>query len=290
MDNYGFPFASLENEHLRLDYLTTTGPRIVGLYVSGVAGNLLASTPEVHWETLHGEYYLLGGHRLWVAPENPFYTCPEEGLDMLEENGDVVLRSPVDASGLQKEIRFRLDENSVHLQHCVTWHGTEPAMFAPWSITQLRLGGMAILPLEKMDGLQPDRNLVLWPYSRIRDERFELHDDVMLLYGKADEVAFKIGNENRKGWLAYVFDDVLFVKRFMPVEDGNYPDMDCNVEAYIKDVCLELETLGELKLLKSGEVISHEEIWEVFTGKYTADVDDARRITKQLSENMRNGE
>ena len=58
------PFASIENRFLLLDYLATTGPRIVGLYASGVPGNSFAETPDVHWPTPHGEYYLRGGHRL----------------------------------------------------------------------------------------------------------------------------------------------------------------------------------------------------------------------------------
>jgi hypothetical protein len=279
----GLPFASLANEHLRLDYLTTTGPRIVGLYVSGVDGNLLASTPEVHWETPHGEYYLRGGHRLWTAPENPFYTCPEDELDVFESNDAVVLKSPVDASGLEKEISVRLDVNQIHLSHKITWHGDKQIEFAPWSITQLRLGGMAILPLSKRDGLQPDRSLVFWPYTRMHDSRLELHDDVILLYGRTEDDACKIGSENKRGWVACALGDALFIKRFTPSESGRYPDMGCNVEAYVKDMCIEVETLGPLKVLDRGDVVLHEEIWEVLAGDYPATLESARRITEQLS-------
>ena len=285
MTDYGLPFASLENEYLRLDYLTTTGPRIVGLYVSGVKENLLASTPEVHWETPHGEYYLRGGHRLWTAPENPFYTCPEDGLEVLEKDDAVILKSPIDASGLQKEIAVRLDGNSVHLSQSVIWHGDQPMEFAPWGITQLRLGGMAILPLTNVDGLQPDRNLVFWPYSQIKDERLELQNDLVLLHGVTSEQAFKIGNRNNHGWIAYALGNVLFVKRFAQVVEGPYSDMGCNVEAYVKDVCLELETLGLSILLKPGESITLEEEWQVFTGDYPATLESARSIKNQLSMN-----
>src|SRR5258707_15510805 len=98
------PFASIENNFLRLDYLTTTGTRIIGLYVKGAQGNLLAETPDIHWSTPHGEYYLHGGHRLWTAPEDPFYTCPEEGLEVIEDGDNIILRSLVDKAGLEKEI------------------------------------------------------------------------------------------------------------------------------------------------------------------------------------------
>ena len=84
MSESRLPSKFMENEVLRLEYLTTTGPRIVGLYAKGAQGNLLAETPGVHWATPHGEFYLRGGHRLWVAPENPFHICPEDGLRVVE--------------------------------------------------------------------------------------------------------------------------------------------------------------------------------------------------------------
>ena len=278
------PFASIENECLRLEYFTTIGPRIIGLYVNGVEGNLLAETPEVHWGTPHGEYYLHGGHRLWTAPEDAFYTCPEEGLHVLEEKDAVILKSPVDASGLEKEIAIRLTGNCVHLEHRVTWHGDHPIELAPWAITQLRMGGMAILPLSKGEDFGPDRNLVFWPYSNIKDGRFEVWNDFILLHGQPADHAFKIGSRNSNGWLACLLENALFVKRFSIDGTGNFPDLGCNVEAYVKDSCLELESLGSLRLLNKGESVSHAETWEILAGEYPATLESAYRISKQLSQ------
>lgn len=275
--------ASIENEFLRLEYLTTTGPRIVGLYAKQRDRNILAETPDVHWETPHGEYFLRGGHRLWTAPENPFYTCPEHGLSVIEENDCVILKGWVDESCLEKEITIHLDENHVHLSHRITWHGGYSIQLAPWSITQLRLGGVAILPLTHRDGLLPDRNIVLWPYSRLKDVRFELLDDRMLLYGRGMQQPFKVGTYNSHGWVAYSLGNVLFVKRFA-VQDGAYPDMQCNVEAYVKDACIELETLGPLRTLRRNESITHNETWEVHVGDYAFTTDGVEKILKQLSQ------
>ncbi len=274
--------AWIENEFLRLEYLTTTGPRIVGLYAREHECNLLAETPNIHWETPHGEYFLRGGHRLWTAPENPFYTCPEEGLSIIEENDSVTLKGWVDAACLEKEITIRLEDNRVHLSHRITWHGGYSIQIAPWSITQLRLGGIAILPLPRKDGLSPDRNIVLWPYSQLRDVRFELLDDRMLLYGRGMEQAFKVGNHNAHGWLAYSLGNALFVKRFA-VQNGTYPDMECNVEAYVKDACIELETLGPLSTLKRNESVTHEETWEVHVGDYAFTTEGIENIFRQLT-------
>jgi hypothetical protein len=277
MSESRFPSASIENEFLYLEYLTTTGPRIVGLYAKGVEGNLLAETPDVHWATAHGEFYLRGGHRLSTAPEDSFYTCPEGGLSVVEGDG-VTLRGAVDASGLEKEIAIRLDGRCVHLSQKVTWHGDAPITLAPWGITQLRLGGMGILPLPvEANGLAPNRNLVLWSYTSLKDGRLELHDDFVLLHGKASEQACKIGNRNTHGWIACALGDALFVKRF-DFGEGALPDLDSNVEAYVKDVCIELETLGTLKTLQKGESVTLHETWEVIVGEFPANLETARII------------
>jgi hypothetical protein len=278
------PFASVENEFLRLDYATATGPLIIGLYAGGVEGNLLAETPEVHWSTAHGEYYLRGGHRLWTAPEDPFYNCPEVSVSVFEEKENVVLRSSIDAAGLEKGISFHLQENCVHLTHRITWHGEKPIEFAPWGITQLRLGGMAILPQPVSDGLQPDRNLVLWPYSRIHDERLESHDDLILIHARASEQTFKIGNLNGHGWIACTLGRALFVKRFSSGRPGCYADLHCNVEVYVQDASIELETLGPLAKLNPKEGVIHEETWEVIAGtEYPATLETARAVSARLS-------
>lgn len=281
--NTNLAAASIRNEVLRVDYLTTTGPRIIGLYVNGSAENLLAETPDVHWQTPHGEYYLHGGHRLWTAPEDPFYTCPEDGLNVIEDDGKVILKSPIDTSGLQKEISIRLEKNCVHLSHRVTWHGEGSGRMAPWAITQLKLSGMAILPLTHMDGLLPDRNLVFWPYASLQDERLELHDDLILLHGRGKTQAFKIGNLNSHGWIAYAMGNHLFIKRFDTGVQAEYPDLGCNVEAYVKDACIEFETLGPLKTLQQGDSTSLEETWEVVSGDFPPTLETAREVKKLLS-------
>ena len=278
MSESKLPSAFIENEFLRVEYLTTTGPRLIGLYTKSSQGNLFAETPDVHWTVPHGEYYLRGGHRLWKAPEDSFYNCPEEGLTVIEGAG-VTLRSPVDVSGLEKEITFRLDENHVHLSHRITWHGESPLELAPWTITQLRLGGLGVLPMLGVASSDsaPNRSILVWPYASLKDERLELHDDFVLVHGKPGDVPLKIGGLNTHGWMACALGDALFVKRFA-VEDGNFPDMNCNVESYVKDVCIELELLGTLRTLANGESAVMDETWEVIVGEFPANIETARII------------
>ena len=279
------PFASLENEFLRIDYLISLGPRVIGLYAKEAGVQLFARTPEAHWPTPHGEYYLHGGHRLWTAPEDLFYMVPEDHVQISTTDNGVTLRRNIDASGLEKEISLQLEGNRVAVAHRVTWHGDGPIKLAPWAITQMQLGGMAILPQSVADtGLLPNRNLILWPYSRLRDDRLELHDDLILIKGKPAAQAFKIGYYNPRGWIAYTLDNVLFVKRFATDDSLIYPDKGCNAEVYVRDSFLELESLGFLRKLKPGETMLYDENWEVSVGDYAPDVEGARVISRQVTE------
>ncbi len=284
MSESTFPSASIENDFLRLEYLTTVGPRIIGLYSKQADVELLAPSFDIHWPTPHGEYYLYGGHRIWKSPEDSFYNCPEDNVTVIQETNRVTLRNNVDASGLQKEITFSLDENRIQLTHQLIWYGAEPIELAPWTITQVPLGGIAILPQSKAHtGSAPTRSLAVFPYVTITDTRLEVHDDMILVHGFAHPDAFKIGSYNSFGWAAYMLEKALFIKRF-PVNDFRLlPDMGSNVEVYVRDAYLELETLGELVWLKPGEAVTFEETWEVIPDRYTIDADGARKVIQQLS-------
>ena len=283
MGTFPLPFASIENDFLRVDYLTSVGPRIIGLHSKQADINLLAPSFDMHWPTPHGEYYLYGGHRIWKAPEDPFYNCPEDNVTVVKKADKVSLRNEVDASGLQKEISFCLDENRVLLTHQLIWHGQEPIELAPWTITQVPLGGVGILPQSSVrEGSTPTRNLAIFPYTTITDARLELYDDLILIRGSAGREALKIGSYNPFGWVAYMLEKALFIKRF-PISDFRMlPDMGSNVEVYVRDSYLELETLGKLTWLNPGESVTFEETWEVIPGTYSIDLEGARKTMKQL--------
>jgi hypothetical protein len=78
---------------------------------------------------------------------------------------------------------------------------------------------------------------------------------------------------------------LLFVKRFSVEPANKYPDLGCNAEAYVREACVELETLGPLTTLEPGEFITYEETWEVSAGEYPVTLDTARTVSKQLSRN-----
>lgn len=276
----GLATGRLENDHLYLDYLTAAGPRVVGLALKDSGKNLLAELPGVTLPSPYGPYSLRGGHRLWHAPETAARTyIPDDDPPMVEATPAAVrLQQPTEAyTGITKIMEIRLDRErpKVEMNHILRNDGREPIELAPWAITQMVLGGTAVLPQQvgplDEEGLQPNRHLVLWPYSRWEDPRLRLGNDMICIVTEPISHPLKIGIFNRQGWLGYFVEDVFFRKRFVPQVDRPHVDFQTNCQVYTNHQFLELELLGPLQTLEPGEEVSHLETWELFPAGGAAD-------------------
>jgi hypothetical protein len=265
---FGRRTLALDNGHVRVEVLAETGPRIVRLRLHGSQANLLAETPDVSWQTPWGDYQLLGGHRLSCAPEDPAWSWTPEGNDVRvsELDGGVRLERLEAATQLRKAIEIELlpDAAEVRLRHLVRNEGAQPRRLAPWAITMLRLGGLALLPqqAEPAPGSErlPNWTLVLWPYSSWSEPRLELSDELVLLHAEAGP-EFKLGQLSPLGCAGYLVEDVLFCKRFGFELELRYPDLGCNFEAYCNERAIEIESLVPLVELEPGEDVVHLERW-----------------------------
>jgi hypothetical protein len=270
-DFYGLPARSISNAHLRLDYLAEAGPRLVRLFLAGSTENLLAEVPTAHWPTPLGEYYLRGGHRVAVAPEDLelSYVPDNTGLIVEELVDGVRLIRPTEiGSGVSKAIEVQLhpDRPALTLRHTVRNDRSEPLEIAAWSITQLPLGGLAVAPLRaRQDGNRhrPDRQVVLWSYTSWQDARLFADDDYVWIDAQPDEEEFKVGVLAR-GWLGYLREGTFFLKRFDPQLDLPHPDYNTNAQLYCNQSFIELETLAPLSVLEPGEASVHIETWEIY--------------------------
>jgi hypothetical protein len=274
-DFHGLPTYITENEHIQVECLSQAGPRIVRLHLAGVEGNQLVEIPDIHWPTPHGPFKPYGGHRLWVAPEaNPrTYAIDDEGLEVEPLADGVLLRGPGDPhSGIRKSVAIHLqaDRPALTLHHRLQNDGLWPVELAPWAITQLPLGGIAVLPQQvgplNRDRLLPNRQLVLWPYTNWDDPRLHLHNDYLLVSGQAHLPPFKIGYMNRQDWQGYLRQGVFFCKRIQPQPERPHPDYGCNTEVYCNDRFIEVETVAPLSRLDPGGEVTHTETWEWYVG------------------------
>jgi hypothetical protein len=264
----------LKNDFLQIEYLTGA-LRITGLTPVGKT-NILADLSDLSpISTPFGDFYFRGGHRLWHAPESmPRTYIPDTGDLIIRSlpNG-VSLEAPTEpGTGIRKriEIELAVDQPSVKLTHTLINDGLWTVELAPWTITQLRLGGIAIFPMPVGNsdpaGLLPNRELSFWPYTRINDPRLELDDSFTLFRADALLPPFKTGYRNPHGWMAYWLDGILFRKTFDPHLELPHPDNNCNTEMYCNDRFFELESLGPLTTLAPGASVSHMEIWDINLG------------------------
>ena len=267
---HGRPTYRLENEHVWLEALALAGPRIVRLGLAGSTENLLAETPEVSWETPLGRYELLGGHRLWFAPEDPdLVAVPDSHGMVLALDGDGIrMVGPAEPStGLRRSTSVRLDPAAaaVAIDDELFNIGDHPLEVAPWSITQLPPGGLVRLPqpLAITEHIvHPNRILVLWPYTSWEDKRLEAREGELLVHS-APGPWLKLGSFIEAGWVSYARDGVTFVCRFEPDPAATYPDRGCNVEIYSGEPFLELEVLGPMTVLAPGDTVTLSQRWEL---------------------------
>ena len=269
-DYHGRPTLRLASPWLAVEVLAAAGPRIVGLRPAGGGENLLAETPDLGWDTPNGRYELMGGHRLWFAPEDPDRVAvPDVDGLAVEVLGDGVrLVGAVEpTTGLVREIAIRLDEAApaCWVTHELRNEGPAALEIAPWSITQLPLGGRVLMPQRRAvtgHRVRPNRNLVLWPYASWEDPRLRIRDGLVTVDAVAGE-DLKVGFLDDAGWIAYERAGTALVRRFDPAVGAPHPDLGCNVETYCGRRYLELEVLGPLRVLEPGDTAVLEERWEV---------------------------
>lgn len=270
-DFHGEPTRLLQNQFVQLEYLAHSA-RIVRLSPAGKS-NLFADLGLSPIESEYGNFYFRGGHRLWHAPEAMprTYIPDNEGATLREIPNGIRIEMPAESwTHIAKAIEIELIGTApqVVLRHELRNNGAWAVELAPWALTMLRLGGVAILPQprEKVDeaGLLANRRLMLWPYTKVDDPRLILRDDFILIHATPGLPPVKVGYFNPHGWMAYWLDGILFVKRHEPLPGAPYPDDGCNAESYCNDQFIELESLGPLEKLAPGQTILHTELWEIY--------------------------
>lgn len=262
-DFHGFASATLQNSKIRVEYLTQAGPRIVRIFLAGSDENLFGEFPAVTVGDGQHPYRLLGGHRVWAAPERPEITYARDniGLAVKATGNSVDMRWMPKGEGVGKGLSIRLAEErpEIEMVHEITNHFEQPMLLAAWGITVLPLGGRAYLEANTRSGVH------MWPYSPRDDPRLKIQGKLVEIKGQTGLPPLKVGTFSHKGLCAYLGNGVLMVKQSEPPK-GIYPDENCNTEVYCDDRYLEMETLGPLVNLASGESTAFAENWTFFSG------------------------
>ncbi|MET0830814.1 MAG: hypothetical protein ABWY62_00410 [Acidimicrobiia bacterium] len=251
----------------RVEVATGFGPRVTGLSIDEGPELLARLDPATGLALDGGGFYRFhGGHRLWAAPEVPdvTYAPDDHECSVIRDGEALTVSAPVDRAGLVKEISVAAfaGGDALVIDHRLTsWGGTVDV--APWAITQVPLGGTAILPVSGPgDGLQANRSLVLWPYTDLWDDRIGWRGDLVLI-DAAGGPPVKLGSGPAPGRIGYFHQGILFVKKIPAATEGDYPDRGAVGQVYVGQGFCELESMGPLVTLVDGASVTHRETWTV---------------------------
>lgn len=263
--------VELVSGNFRIAVTQDFGPRVIGGFIKG-GDNIFVVMPNEPMKNVDTGFKLRGGHRLWHSPEAAPRSYAADNVPVKvtsTDEGLVFDCEPEAITGIKKTITISQgEENCFVLNHKLTNCGLWDVTLAPWALSMMAPGGMAVIPQGRDTTRNPyamDRALTLWPYSKFNDYRLQLEDDYIFL--KQDTKAtspIKIGYYASDVWIAYVLNGTAFVKliEFYDQNEVNYPDNGCNLESYsCKEFC-EIETLAPLFELAPQESCEHIEIWQ----------------------------
>lgn len=282
-DYRGWPDTyRLGNGHIEAAVVTAIGPRIVELGAAG-GPNLFHVRAAEAGGRGEPDWVFRGGWRLWIAPERHETTYALDNAPCAAEVIDgTTLRvtgPPQPAAGIQKMIEVSLDatEPRLHLVSHIRNIAERPLTYAAWSLSVMRPGGRAFVPLDvgPHEAFDATRKLLLWSYAEFADRRYRFGDRLVQIdhakvrpappaqTGRRDDES-KIGVDSAQGWAAYLLDGTLYLKRFPHDPTGQYPDGGATIEIYSSAEFLEVEQLSPLTTIEAGQEIVFPEDWWVF--------------------------
>jgi len=233
-----------------------------------------------------------GGHRLWIAPEDPVksYGPDNEAVAVRVEHGVIYATQKVEeVTGIEKRLTVKMADagSGVEVVHRLRNAGSDAYELAPWSLTMMAQGGHGIHGFPPRgthpEMLVPTNPLVMWAFTDLGDPRWRLSKKYLVLRQEPSNVVpQKLGSYNAKTWGAYLLNGELFVKRYDTVAPvAAHPDLGCSFETFTNADMLELETLGPMARLVPGESVTHIERWSLHRG-----VRSEKRIDKCTDEEL----
>jgi len=273
IEHQGWNAYELSTGRVRLVVPADIGPRVVHCSIDG-GDNLFAELPDQVGGRGESEWCIRGGHRLWHSPEafGRTYVTDNDPVKIAVEGESLYIEQPVEQpTGMLKSIRIEaVGEQSFKLTHRIENKGMWPVEFAAWSLTVMRHGGYAVLPLlpkESHEGnLLPKYHLVPWTYTDFSQPAWDFHKDFIGIDVSKSRVPQKLGISNFPGWSAYWQPSGTFAVYSPVVPGARYPDFGSAFETFHCDWMIELETLSPLRSVDSGDAIEHVEYWGVFDG------------------------
>jgi len=276
------------------------GPRVIRFAFVG-AQNLFKEFPEQLGKSGEEKFQLRGGSRVWKAPEDPVATWAPDNVpvEIRATATGVIAREPVEPlTRLQKEIEVRMAPTgaTVTVYHRITNHSLFALEFAPWVLTMMAQGGIAVTGFPPRGrhpiDLAATNPLVMWAYTNLADPRWKFTKKYLSLrQDPSNSDAQKLGLFNRDTWAVYLLNGQAFVKRATADPHKTYTDFGCSFEIFTNNEFLELETLGPKTNVEPEGTVEQMELWGLFRDVRATELNDEEltRVVTPLLEALANG-
>ena len=238
-----------------------TGGRIVSYSCGGKELLILSS--------VHSQNY---GATLWTSPQSDWGWPPSPVLDLepyeATLTGDtLLLTSKPDLKNgylFKKKFYINPEDSSVNIIYSITNISDSTRQVAAWDVLRTT-GCLSFFPIDTMPASLPASNLrsvtiengILWYAS---------HPDSI-------RTSQKLFSLSKGGWLAHVYNGMLFVKTFPDIPVSALPPKEGEVEIYAHEhgLYIELENQGSYTMLQSGETLVYPEKWYLRSIEETTD-------------------
>jgi len=288
MDHCGYSdCVKLENETTRVVLGPHCGGRVLEYSLNGK--NAIYINPKQNGWVYDASKEGIdpSGGRLDIGPETTIPKHPDLWLGKWQ--AEIVgprrarMTSVEDkATGTQLIREFTLDESSSKLTVTQTIKNISDEMkhWCHWSRTLATGHGICIIPLTPNSKF-PNKYIMYESGSAInyrpKDANIRVGDDHLEILSTPKNP--KLGIDSYAGWFCYLgTNDVMLVKKF-----PTYPDRVYNEIAgitisiwYYKDIMCELEPIGPMENIASGESVSYTEQWWLIPHEFPSERNDIR--------------
>jgi hypothetical protein len=240
-----------------------------------------------------------GGYQLDVIPfvsrETPGYSELKAGPWAVEVLGPYQLRlssSPTSPLGfhLTKTLTMDPKTGALTVDQTITNHSKSPIRFGLWDRTWTSGADYVFFPIRKKGQFKAG-----WDFTdnskRWRDipkimksDQFLEHDGLFIIDGKRNLHNAQMVAECPAGWMAWVKDNLLYVKRFAYEPKAAYGFDGGNVSIFnggTKLPIIEIEPTGPIQTIPPGESSTFRIVWELRQLKQPVrKVDDLRKTVE----------
>ena len=266
----------VSNGEVELILTSDVGPRIMRFAFVG-GQNFFHEFPSQLGTSGETGWVPRGGHRVWIAPEDPVKSyAPENGpVNVKIHDGVIEATQPVEPlTGIEKKLTVHMAQSgsAVEVVHSLRNAASEPVELAPWALSMMAKGGHGIHGFPPRgshpEDLPPSNPLIMWAFTDLADPRWRLSRKYLVLrQDPANPSPQKLGAWNAKTWGAYLLNGELFIKKYEALaEPTAYPDYGSCFETFTNADFLELETLGPLVRLAPNKSVTHTECWSLHRG------------------------